>query len=191
LHNLGVLSLEDADEVAYDEGGPVEADADPTLRKVDPWASFEASRFHGVKADMAEAAFEITIDGRALRGKVDAVYADGTAWEIVDYKSGSPKDSDALDVQLQAYAVAASKGALSEHPPSDLTVTFAYFGTDPATEMSQPVDDTWLARANARLGELLTQGESGPFPPSPADECRWCDFLHHCDAGKAYLAGNG
>ncbi len=187
-HNLGRLSLDDLEDATYDEGGPAEGPSDAAQPAVDPWAVFEASRFHDRPADLVEAPFEIAIDDRTVRGKVDAVYVDDTTWEIVDYKSGAPKQSDALDVQLQAYAVAASRGALSEDPPEQIAVTFAYFGVDPVEEASQRVDDEWLARANERLAVLLEQADVGPFPASPGAECQWCDFLHHCEAGKAFLA---
>jgi hypothetical protein len=26
------------------------------------------------------------------------------------------------------------------------------------------------------------------FDPSPGDQCRWCDFLTFCEAGRAHLA---
>ena len=190
LHNLGVVSLEDATDVSYDavaEGDAPEGEPAPT-HGVDPWEVFVRSRFSEERPVLVETPFEITIDGRSLRGKVDAVYAEGDRWEIVDYKSGSAGVDDAKRVQLQAYAVAARSGALGVTPDGGLSVTFAFFGDDPAIEVTEEVDRSWIDEASSRIGELLERGELGPFDPSPSNSCRWCDFLHHCDAGKTFLA---
>jgi RecB family exonuclease len=117
------------------------------------------------------------------------VYTSDDGWEIVDYKSGSARASDARKVQLQAYALAASRGAISARQPPSLAVTFAYFGEAPAIEVTEAVDDAWLQEASGTISHLLDRAEHGPFDPEPSDDCRWCDFLHHCEAGKAHLAG--
>ena len=184
LHNLGVVALEDVETVRYDS---VEDDR-PSSREADPWVSFERSRFGRERPMLVETPFEVTLDGRKVRGKVDAVYESTGGWEIVDYKSGSPSPTDAKLVQLQAYAIAARRGALTGSTPDDLTVTFAYFGTDPAEAVTEHVDAPWLAEAESTVARLLETAELGPFDPAPSPACRWCDFLHHCTAGKAYLA---
>jgi ATP-dependent DNA helicase UvrD/PcrA len=185
LHNLGIASLDAIDDGtdAFDDSR-WDQQEEPN---VDPWGAFAASRFHESTPILAETPFEITFGGRALRGKVDAVYEDGGDWEIVDYKSGKASPSDARRVQLQAYAVAATDGALAMQPGGDLVVTFAYFGTNPVVEVSEAVDDQWITDARDTIGGLLERAESGPFPPAPSDACRWCDFLHHCETGRSHL----
>ncbi len=182
LHNLGVIPLEHAEAAVYDTATSevLAAGADG----VDPWRSFTSSRFHDATPILVETPFEITIDGRSLRGKVDAVYGDVDHWEIVDYKSGVPGDADARRVQLQSYALAGAAGAFGRAMPEDVDVTFAYFGTSPATEVTEGVDTPWLADASQTVGRLLAQAEEGPFPAVPSPACRWCDFLHICEAGQ-------
>lgn len=191
LHNLGVVPLEDSlsaeyDAIAEDEehtvGGTGSAPADP-------WATFAASRFHDERPVMVETPFEIELGGRSVRGKVDAVYETEDGWEIVDYKSGSPGSSDAKRVQLQAYAVAAAEGAITTDPPEHIDVTFAYFGTSPASEETEHADERWLSSAHTRVAGLLETAEVGPFDPTPSPACRWCDFLHHCEAGTRFMSG--
>jgi hypothetical protein len=36
------------------------------------------------------------------------------------------------------------------------------------------------------LGGISTEA----FDPTPGPQCRWCDFLSFCGAGKAWLAAN-
>lgn len=183
LHNLGILPLADADEAQYDDEG---GDGFRGTPSTDPWSSFNSSRFSEERPFLIETPFELTLDGRSLRGKVDAVYGDDSHWEIVDYKSGNAPDdaSGHRLVQLEAYAVAATHGALAAAAPESLDVTFAYFGTDPATEATHHTDEAWLAAARDRISTLLAVAEDGPFDASPGPSCRWCDFLHHCEDGR-------
>ncbi|MGI9667390.1 MAG: ATP-dependent DNA helicase [Acidimicrobiia bacterium] len=184
LHNLGVLALDDAQDVTYDSPSS-EGAVEPS---VDPWNVFTASRFSKEHPMLVETPFEITLDGRTLRGKVDAVYGTPDRWEIVDYKSGAPSPSTSKTVQLQAYAVAATEGAISTNVPDNVYVTFAYFGVSPVAVETEAADEQWLDAAHEQITDLLEQAELGPFPAAPTPACRWCDFLHHCPAGKAAVA---
>lgn len=188
LHHLGILSLPADDEPTYDSDSTPDVDA---VAPSDPWTSFEATRFHTTTPFLIETPFEITLDGRSIRGKADAVYNQEGAWEIVDYKSGRAPSGGIRDklVQLQVYALAAADGALAESAPDRLSVTFAYFGTDPAVEITEEADEEWLSSARTRVSSLLAKAEEGPFEATPNSGCRFCDFLHHCEAGKASLRG--
>jgi DNA helicase-2/ATP-dependent DNA helicase PcrA len=188
LHNVGVVTLDDAIDVTYDATGDDRdaaiGDRDPVH---DPWEAFTVSRFRNLRPDLVETPFEIVFDGRTLRGKIDAVYRSGDDWEIVDYKSGRPSTTDAKRVQLQAYAIAARSGALGDPPMGSLDVTFAYFGDAAPIEETEAVDDEWFEDASSTVADLLMVAEEGPFPAEPSSACRWCDFLHHCRAGRVFL----
>lgn len=187
LHNLGIIPLTDAAEAVYDgEVGDWVGDVE-SRASVDPWESFLGSRFEQSTPTLVETPFAITFDGRTLRGKVDAVYETSSGWEIVDYKSGAASATDIRRVQLQAYAVAVRTGALGIDPRRPLDVTFAFFGENPPVEVTEHADETWLGEAERTMSELLRVAQEGPFDPAPSAACRWCDFLHHCDAGTAHL----
>jgi len=184
LHNLGVMSFDDAEHAGSD------TERKPSARAIegertDPWNIFERSRFSTETPIHIESPFEIEVGTGSIRGKIDAIYDSGdNAWEIVDYKSGKHRDDPALNVQLEVYALAAADGALSAQPPEDIEVTFAYFGDDELVEITEPVDDVWLRKARDHIEALVDQGVNGPFEPSPSDGCRWCDFLHLCPVGQ-------
>jgi len=188
LHNLGVIAFEDPTAEMYD------ADADPGAQPsgyADPWQLFNESRFWRSTPTHVEAPFEISVGEGSIRGKVDAIYEEEAGgWEIVDYKSGRYRDDPARKVQLEAYALAASDGALSSTRPASINVTFAYFGGEELTEVTDAVDEKWLDRARQHVTALVDLGINGPFDPQPSQDCRWCDFLHLCPVGQQAVKGD-
>jgi DNA helicase-2/ATP-dependent DNA helicase PcrA len=57
-----------------------------------------------------EVPFEMVVAGRVVRGRIDAVFADGDGFTVVDWKTGSPpSDAEALHtaaIQLAVYRLA-------------------------------------------------------------------------------------
>jgi predicted RecB family nuclease len=126
------------------------------------------------------------LEAGRIRGRVDAIYTEGSAWEIVDFKSGRHRDDPARRVQLEAYAVAAADVRFGKEPPGELRVTFAYFG-DGLEEVSESVDAAWLDEARRHLDELAAGAAGEVFEETPSPACHTCDFLRFCDVGKAHV----
>lgn len=188
LHNLGKVPLTDLDGEVYDLAGEGVA----TSPKRDPFAVFLDSRFADRRPRFAETAIQLGVGDTRIRGRIDAVYEpEPGTWEIVDYKSGRASDDEALDVQLQAYALAAVDGAIATDVPDRLTVTFAFFGGDEYAERSFSADDAWLASARRRIEGLVAIIDDEAFEPSPSEQCHRCDFLAFCEAGQAYVHDAG
>ena len=123
-----------------------------------------------------------------IRGRIDAVYEPVSgSWEIVDYKSGRPSNDPALEIQLQTYAIAAVDGAIAEPIPTELSVTFAFFGGGSYAERTVDVDDAWLSAARGRIESLAQRFERDEFEPTPSDACKRCDFVSFCESGQAFL----
>lgn len=83
---------------------PATADRLPELK-----ANFLASPWADLLPIEIETPLETVIDGIAVRGRVDAVFAEGDDWVIVDWKTGSPPTGEAARLralQLAAYRVA-------------------------------------------------------------------------------------
>ncbi|RPI20218.1 MAG: Dna2/Cas4 domain-containing protein, partial [Actinobacteria bacterium] len=183
LHNLGMIPLDEASADLYDlpsEGG---GGAAPGSFEV-----FLASRFAGERPRFVEVPIEIRLPAARIRGRIDAVYQRDDSWEIVDYKSGRPRDDASLLVQLQAYALAARDGAITAVPPDELSVTFAYFGGGRVEERTWQVDERFLDQARTLVTRLVTAAQEERFPATPSQACAGCDFLHFCDAGLAHVA---
>ena len=186
LHNLGKVPLDDLEDISYDLAG--EASGEPAASDATPYDVFLDSRFADQMARFAEVPIDLSFGEVRVRGRIDAVYEpDQEHWEIVDYKSGRPSDDPALDVQLQVYAIAAADGAIAEPVPSELSVTFAFFGGGKYAERSVTVDDEWLSEARERVGDLSRRFESDEFDPTPSGACSRCDFISFCEAGQAFL----
>jgi len=191
LHNLGKVPLTDLDADLYDltDASPADAPGGKAATG-DPFAVFLTSRLAGQRPRFAEIPVDIRIGGVQIRGRIDAVYEpEPGSWEIVDYKSGRLSDDEALEVQLQAYALAAVEGAIAPEIPERLTVTFAFFGGEEYAERSFAVDEAWLAAARIRVEGLVDAIVGEDFEPTPSEDCHRCDFLAFCSAGQAYVAG--
>jgi DNA helicase-2/ATP-dependent DNA helicase PcrA len=79
-----------------------------------------------------EVPFETEVDGVAVRGRMDAVYADPDGgWTVVDWKTGAVPEADklpALSVQLAAYRLAWA--ALQNAPVDKVRAAFHYVRHD-------------------------------------------------------------
>ncbi len=181
LHNLGMVPLTEPEDVADPLDAPVEAVAGP-----DPFTVFEQSHYADRTPHLIEAPFDLELDnGVRVRGRIDAVYQDRERWEIVDFKSGRPRRDPAMDVQLQTYAIALDRvGILDERPVDAL---FAYLGGGSLVEHRTEVDAAWLEAAGEHLHLLAAGIADEDFEPTPSADCRSCDFLRHCEAGRSFL----
>ncbi|WP_203336812.1 ATP-dependent DNA helicase [Nocardioides limicola] len=96
---VGQQSLIDADEL----WGRGDADVDDS-ELAELAASFERSEFADRVPHAVEAPFALVLGPQVVRGRIDAVYADGDGWLLVDWKTGRGEQADPL--QLAVYRVA-------------------------------------------------------------------------------------
>ncbi|MBH1935709.1 UvrD-helicase domain-containing protein [Streptomyces sp. AV19] len=92
-------------------------------------AAFERTPYAHRTPHRAEAPFQITLAGRLIRGRIDAVYRtdDGTSgaerYEIVDWKTGRTRNAaDPLQLAIYRLAWAERRGI----PPSRVTAAFVH-----------------------------------------------------------------
>jgi DNA helicase-2/ATP-dependent DNA helicase PcrA len=148
--------------------------------------SFLASRFADKVPLFAERPFLLNIDGFTVRGRIDAIYGEPDGpWEVVDYKTGSrPEPGDAIArLQLDVYALACLD--VWHKRPEDLALTYLYLAS--GTESTHHVHDEDAVRE--RLAAWLSGIGEGRFDPTPGPQCRWCDFLPFCEAGRLHESG--
>jgi DNA helicase-2/ATP-dependent DNA helicase PcrA len=194
LHHRGQIPLDDLADVDYDftplEGGAGESAAGAVS---DAMATFHASEYAERRPLFVETPIDISLPSGRARGRIDAVYATDDGWEIVDFKSGRRHDDPARHVQLDAYAVAATDGALGP-APDRLDLSFVFLGGGELTVDTVHATPAHVAAARERLDGLLRQIAAGgtdrtAFPVTAGPHCRGCDFLPHCDAGQRHVAG--
>ncbi len=127
-HRFRSAKLLDLDELpgAADEGAAPDAHLD-VLK-----AAFEAGEWAHRSPHDVEVPFETIIDGYAVRGRMDAVFADADGgWTVVDWKTGAMPDAQQLRsvaVQLAAYRLAWA--ALSGGPLTRVRAAFHYVRHD-------------------------------------------------------------
>ena len=150
--------------------------------------AWSSSRFATAPPLYAERPFLLYVGGFVVSGRIDAIFgaAEGP-WEVVDYKTGRmPPEEDVLSgLQLDVYALACTE--VWHKRPEDLTLTYFYLAS--GEEVSRMAEDPEATRT--RVTGALEGISNGDFGPTPSDQCRWCDFLSFCDAGKAFVGGAG
>ncbi|MFP3913957.1 MAG: ATP-dependent DNA helicase [Actinomycetota bacterium] len=183
LHALGQIPLGELDPDGYDlvDG---RADRGPGS---DPYRAYLGSEYARRKASRVEAGFQLpTRAGVSIRGRIDAVYAEGDDWEVVDFKSGLPREDPWLTVQLQAYALAAQRVDFGLIAPRRLRLSFVYLG-DGVEVVRHEADPPWMEEAEARVEELSEGIAAGEFQPVPSEACRSCEFTRFCRPGREWL----
>lgn len=89
-------------------------------------AAFERTEYARRTPYRVEAPFQLTLAGRVVRGRIDAVYRHGdgdeTTYEIVDWKTGRTGTADPLQLAVYRLAWAEQQGI----PPESVTATFLY-----------------------------------------------------------------
>jgi DNA helicase-2/ATP-dependent DNA helicase PcrA len=103
-------------------------------------AAFETSQWAQRTPVEVEVPFEMTVGGRVLRGRMDAVFSDGDGrWFVVDWKTGTPKSgaaAKAAAVQLAAYRLAWAR--LCGIPDAELAQVRAAFHYVRSNETVEP-----------------------------------------------------
>ena len=89
------------------------ADQDWAEEDLELRANFENSRFASLTPEFVEQSIEFEIAGLIVVCKIDAIFADGDGFLVVDWKSGSsPKTEVELEsraIQLALYRIAFAK----------------------------------------------------------------------------------
>jgi DNA helicase-2/ATP-dependent DNA helicase PcrA len=135
-----------------------------------------------------EKVFDLPMDNNVvLTGRMDQVNRLGPGEEeIVDYKTGKPRNEDKAkkDVQLSVYALAARE--VFDWNPARLTLHFL--------QTNHPVsatrDDKQLKKVRAEIQEAAADIRAGEFPAKPGFACKFCDYESICPAREQGAAAS-
>jgi DNA helicase-2/ATP-dependent DNA helicase PcrA len=135
-----------------------------------------------------EKPFELPMENNViLTGRMDQVnrLAPGEE-EIVDYKTGRPRDEDKAkkDLQLSVYALAAHE--MFDWNP--LRLTFYNLQTNQTASASR--DDKKLNKVRAEIQEAAADIRAGNFPAKPGYSCKFCDYESICPAREQGAAAS-
>ncbi|PIQ82056.1 MAG: hypothetical protein COV76_05835, partial [Candidatus Omnitrophica bacterium CG11_big_fil_rev_8_21_14_0_20_64_10] len=132
---------------------------------------------------MLEQPFLLPVGETRIKGFVDRIDpVEGGGVEIVDYKSGRPKEKASAEEQLQLriYALAARE-VLGLDPKR---ISFYYLKNN--RKLSFEPTDAELEETRAWVLQTVAQIRSGDFTPAPSPfKCRFCDFRNLCPASQA------
>jgi ATP-dependent DNA helicase UvrD/PcrA len=133
-----------------------------------------------------EKPFELALENEVIvTGRIDQVNRIGKgAAEIVDYKTGKPRDAKKAndDLQLSIYALAARE--VLELEPKRLVLYNLMSNEAVATSR----DAKSLAAAKQKIGEVADQIRAGEFSAKPGFGCRYCDFKPLCPAHEQLIS---
>jgi DNA helicase-2/ATP-dependent DNA helicase PcrA len=127
-----------------------------------------------------EKSFELPLENNVvLKGRIDQVnrIAAGEE-EILDYKTGKPRELDKAkkDLQLSVYALAARE--VFEWNPARLT----FYNLQTNRAVSSVRDDKKLNKVRAEIQQAAADIRAGDFPATPGFWCKYCDYEPICPA---------
>jgi len=118
-------------------------------------ARFERSEWADRWPQAVEVPFETLVGDRLVRGRIDAVFADGPdgGYDVVDWKTGRPPASEAerhaVSVQLAAYRLAWA--ALADVPVQAVRAAFYYVADDETARPADLLDEAGLTALIERV----------------------------------------
>ncbi|NLG22093.1 MAG: ATP-dependent helicase [Actinomycetales bacterium] len=130
-------------------------------------AHFLASEWAGRQPVEIEVSVETVIGGRAVRGRIDAVFAEGDGFVIVDWKTGSRgsgAQEEARVLQLAVYRVAYAR--LRGVPPEAVSAAFFYAASGETVRPELPSERD-LEALVARLAAPTSAGLRTPAGLAP------------------------
>jgi len=127
-----------------------------------------------------EKGFTIKVKDYSLRGVFDRVDADKDGWEIIDYKTGRPKDKLTFEdkKQLLIYQIAAEE--VFKQPVKDLT--FFYLTNNMPISFVGTEKD--ITKVKDWIKTTIDNINSHDFTATPGHVCATCDFRSICPYAK-------
>ncbi|MBI4598758.1 ATP-dependent helicase [Candidatus Uhrbacteria bacterium] len=128
-----------------------------------------------------EQAFAMKLGGVMLKGRIDRIDCVEGGVEIVDYKTGAPKDKlekkDKKQLWLYQLAAERSLGLV----PKKLT----YHYLDDHSELSFLGTPEELEAFEGEIAEQADRMRASRFEATPGFDCRYCDFRDICEFRQA------
>lgn len=159
--------------------------------KDERWEAFEASPYGRRAAEyplyegpeppksgparMVEVPFALEVDGREVRGRIDALFVDenGT-FHLVDWKTGHPYESYKKRLQLPIYALAANR--LWGIEPERIRLAYAFVPGDEMVEVD--TSEGFLERTENKVQDVMGRIQAGHFTPTPSRyACSHCPVM--------------
>ncbi len=122
--------------------------------------------------------FNIKIGGHIIKGAIDRIdYLDDGTAEIIDYKTGSPKDKLVFNDkrQLLLYKIAA------EEVFGVRVSKLSFYYLENNSKISFEARDKDIEKLENLILDTIEEIKQSTFPPNPGMLCSWCDFSNICE----------
>lgn len=122
-----------------------------------------------------EKSFKLFLGDTKFTGKIDRIDMVDGGVEIIDYKTGAPRDKYGdFDDQLNMYAYAAEV-AFKLHP-----VRLTYYFLDSGEKKTFQANPSTYDSTKAKVLQTSAEIKKGEFVANPGMHCNWCDFRDIC-----------
>lgn len=125
-----------------------------------------------------EKSFRLKINGVPLFGKIDRIDKVGDTFELIDYKTGSPKDQKAVDqdIQLTIYNIASQEALRIE--PESLALYFIENNKKVTTQRSAKQ----IKKVKEKIQAVIEEIRNGDFKARPGHPfpCGFCSYNLIC-----------
>jgi len=134
---------------------------------------------HPPKPKYLEQDFTLKIGDAVIKGRIDRVDETEDGIEIVDYKTGTPKEGGKLEAsdkeQLLLYQIAA-RDILGLNP-----VKLTYHYLEDNSQVSFIGDEKDLLDLREKIQDRINGIRTSRFGPTPGFHCKYCDFVDICE----------
>ncbi len=138
---------------------------------------YEKNKNSTLETAAVEKSFNLKIEGIKFYGKIDRIdKLPSGGVEIIDYKTGTPKDQKFVDKddQVAFYKIAAEE-ALGMKVEK---LTYYYLDSGDVVSTNRTSEE--LEEKKQEVAEIITKMRNGEFDAKPGMQCSWCDFKDIC-----------
>jgi len=133
------------------------------------------------KPAFIEKSFNLKMGGYILKGAIDRIdHLDNGTVEIIDYKTGSPKDKLVFDDkrQLLLYKIAAEEALGLK------VAKLSFYYLENNSKIRFEAKDKDIEKLQTIIIDTIDEIKQSSFPPKPGMLCSWCDFNNICEFRK-------
>jgi len=126
--------------------------------------------------------FNLKIAGYNITGKIDRIDEGQGGAEIIDYKTGNPKDRLKPEdkMQLMIYQIAAKE--VFDVNSNKLT----YYYLNNSSPLSFTPNGQEIVQERDKIASIIKEILKSDFHAKPGWQCEWCEYKNMCDFSKKH-----
>lgn len=129
-----------------------------------------------------EAGFTLKIAGVTMRGRIDRIDIIEGGVEIIDYKTGSPKEKLSFEDKRQLILYKLAAETCFDPPLIVKKLTFHYLEDNSTVSFNATQKD--IEKLENQISSVMDAISESDFSPTPGFHCQYCDFKDICEFAK-------